>query len=146
MTKPFIQNVSMAAIKSGDHISAGDNSMLIQIIDPAYTVPEPKQKFAERHVFEFLDIPEDDNTGDFTIKYLSEFKITQEQADKIVELLQKALDQNMNVICHCHAGIARSGGVAEVGVMMGFLDTGKHRIPNTLVKKLMLRKLGWTYD
>ena len=136
----------MAAINSGDHISAGDGAMLIQIIDPAYTVPEPKQKFAERHVFEFLDLPEEDNTGDFTIKYLSEFKITQKQADEIVELLQKALDQNMNVIVHCHMGVARSGAVAEVGVMMGFRDTGKHRIQNTLVKKLMMRKLGWTYD
>jgi hypothetical protein len=30
--------------------------------------------------------------------------------------------------------------------MMGFEDTKKHRVPNTLVKKLMMKKLGWTYD
>lgn len=149
MTKPFIQNVSMAAIKSGDHISAGDNAMLIQIIDPAYTVPEPQQKFAERHVFEFLDLPEDGCTNDGSgvfVSYLSEFKCTQDQADMLVVLLEKALAQNMNVIVHCHAGIARSGAVTEVGTMMGFEDTKKHRIPNTLVKKLMMRKLGWIYD
>lgn len=142
MSNPYIQNVSIVAIKSGNHIFAGNNAMLIQIIDPAYTVPEPQQKFAERHVLEFLDLPEDDCANDG----LSEFKCTQDQADMLVVLLEKALSNNMTVIVHCHAGICRSGAVSEVGVMMGFEDTGTFRQPNTLVKKLMMRKLGWTYD
>jgi hypothetical protein len=52
----------------------------------------------------------------------------------------------MNVVVHCFAGICRSGAVAEVGVMMGFDDVGRTRIPNLLVKHRMMRALGWTYD
>ena len=53
---PFIQNVSMVNVKNGNHLDAGQNSMLIQIVDPAYQVPEPFHGFSSRHVFEFLDI------------------------------------------------------------------------------------------
>jgi hypothetical protein len=52
----------------------------------------------------------------------------------------------MNVVVHCYAGICRSGAVCEVGVMMGFQDTGRFRSPNLLVKHGMMRALGWTYD
>jgi hypothetical protein len=52
----------------------------------------------------------------------------------------------MNVVVHCFAGICRSGAVTEVGVMMGFEDTGRFRAPNLLVKHRMMRALGWTYD
>ena len=52
----------------------------------------------------------------------------------------------MNVVVHCHAGVCRSGAVAEVGVMMGFADCERFRIPNLLVKHKMMRVLGWTYD
>jgi hypothetical protein len=52
----------------------------------------------------------------------------------------------MNVVVHCFAGICRSGAVCEVGVMMGFNDTGRFRAPNLLVKHRMMRALGWTYD
>jgi hypothetical protein len=36
--------------------------------------------------------------------------------------------------------------VAEVGVMMGFGDTERTRIPNIRVKHRMMKVLGWTYD
>jgi len=36
--------------------------------------------------------------------------------------------------------------VAEVGVMMGFDDTERLRIPNIRVKHKMMKVLGWTYD
>jgi hypothetical protein len=52
----------------------------------------------------------------------------------------------MNVVVHCHAGICRSGAVAEVGVMMGFADCERFRIPNLLVKHKMMRVLGWAYN
>jgi len=95
-----------------------------------------------------LDIEEDGmtNTGDGKMIDLSEFAITDEQARQLVHLLQHAKENRMNVVVHCHAGICRSGAVAEVGVMMGFDDCERFRAPNLLVKHKMMRVLGWTYD
>lgn len=61
-------------------------------------------------------------------------------------MLQGALRHDIDVVVHCVAGICRSGAVCEVGVMMGFEDTGAFRNPNLLVKHNMMRSLGWTYD
>jgi predicted protein tyrosine phosphatase len=145
---PWIQNVALSDIKKGHHILPGDNAMLIQIVDPAMEFPAPAYNFKEIHQFEFLDIEEDGltNNGDGTWTDMSEFAVTQEQADKLVELLQKALANRMHVVVHCHAGVCRSGAVCEVGVMMGFDDTEVFRSPNLLVKHKMMKKLGWTYD
>ena len=71
---------------------------------------------------------------------------TQEQADELVRLLQHALDNSMNVLVHCHAGICRSGSVVEVGQMMGFTPTERFRMPNLRVKHFMMKSLGLTYD
>lgn len=145
---PWIQNVALVDVKRGHHVAVGENSMLIQIVDPAMEFPTPHHKFKEVHQFEFLDIEEDGmtNNGDGTWTDMSEFAITQEQADKLVELLQHALENRMDVVVHCVAGVCRSGAVCEVGVMMGFNDTEVFRSPNLLVKHKMMRKLGWTYD
>lgn len=145
---PWIQNVSLSDIPQAKHIDAGPNSMLIQIVDPAMEFPEPKYPFKERHQFEFLDIEEDGmtNLGDGKMVDMSEFAITQEQADQLVALLQHAMEKRMNVVVHCVAGVCRSGAVCEVGVMMGFRDTEVYRSPNLLVKHRMMKKLGWTYD
>ena len=129
----------MSDIRQGFHVDPGINSMLIQIVDPAYEFPVPKYQFRETHRFEFLDAERDDNFPD-------ECKCTDQQAQQLVQLLQHALDQHMNVIVHCHAGVCRSGAVAEVGVMMGFQDTEAFRSPNLLVKHRMMKVLGWTYD
>jgi rhodanese-related sulfurtransferase len=136
---PWIQNVSMSDVKRGLHFEAGENSMLIQIVDPAYEFPAPLKQFKEVHQFEFLDVEATDSE-------FAEFACTQEQADRLVELLQHAMDKRMNVLVHCHAGVCRSGAVCEVGVMMGFNDTEVFRSPNLLVKHLMMKRLGWTYD
>ena len=61
-------------------------------------------------------------------------------------MLAYAKDNHMNVIVHCHAGVCRSGAVAEIGVAMGFSDTEAFRSPNLLVKHKMMKVLGWTYD
>ena len=145
---PWIQNVALVDVKNGRHIDAGVNSMLIQIVDPAMEFPTPKYLFKEVHQFEFLDIEEDGltNNGDGTWTDMSEFAITQAQADQLVELLQRAMENHMNVVVHCVAGVCRSGAVCEVGVMMGFRDTEDFRSPNLLVKHKMMKKLGWTYD
>lgn len=145
---PWIQNVSISDIKSARHFEAGENSMLIQICDPAYEFPTPMKQFKEVHQFEFLDVEADGltNNGEGVWTDVSEFACTQAQADRLVELLQHALDKRMNVVVHCHAGVCRSGAVCEVGIMMGFNDTEVFRSPNLLVKHLMMKALGWTYD
>jgi predicted protein tyrosine phosphatase len=137
---PWIENVAAADIPTGFHHAAGENSMLISIVDPAGWRPEAKHQFKERHNFEFLDVEEKD-------KVLEEaMKCSHEQAAELVGLLQYALDNHMNVVVHCYAGICRSGAVCEVGVMMGFDDTNRFRAPNLLVKHRMMRVLGWTYS
>ena len=136
----WIQNVSMSDIRQGFHINPGVNSMLIQIVDPAYEFPVPKYQFREVHQFEFLDAEQDDKF------FPDECKCTDEQAQELVRLLQHAQEQRMNVIVHCHAGVCRSGAVAELGVMLGFKDTESFRSPNLLVKHRMMKVLGWTYD
>ena len=145
---PWIQNVALSDIKKGHHIDAGANSMLIQIVDPAMEFPTPFHKFKEVHQFEFLDIEEDGltNNGDGSWTDMSEFAITNSQAEQLVRLLQHALENRMDVVVHCVAGVCRSGAVCEVGVMMGFQDTEVFRSPNLLVKHKMMRVLGWTYD
>ena len=113
--------------------------MLISIVDPASWRPVPAHKFKEIHNFEFLDAEDSDGFPD-------EAKISDEQAQELVRLLQHALANNMNVVVHCYAGLCRSGAVAEVGVMMGFQDCERFRSPNLRVKHKMMKILEWSYD
>jgi len=136
---PWIENVAAVDISKGFHHDCGPNSMLISIADPAGWRPEAKQQFKERHDFEFLDAEDDDREPE-------EAKISDAQAEQIVGLLQRALENRMNVVVHCMAGICRSGAVAEVGVMMGFNDCEKYRQPNLRVKHKLMKQLGWTYN
>ncbi len=136
---PWIQNVALADIPKGHHIRVGENSMLIQIVDPAMEFPTSLHKFKSVHQFEFLDLEQNDPWGE-------EFKITDSQAEQLVKLLQHALENRMDVVVHCHAGVCRSGAVCEVGVMMGFDDAEAFRSPNLMVKHKMMKVLGWTYD
>ena len=137
---PWIQNVARSDITRGFHINPGDNAMLIQIADPPGDFPVPKYAFREVHQFQFLDVEEQDPVLD------EEMRCSPEQAAELVGLLQHALDNRMNVVVHCHAGVCRSGAVCEVGVMLGFDDTEAFRSPNLLVKHRMMRHLGWAYD
>lgn len=135
----WIENVSWDDVKNGWHYDCGENAMLIQIADPATFFPEPKKQFKTIHRFEFLDAEDDDNFPD-------ECKISDEQAEELVTILQNALAAHMNVLVHCHAGICRSGAVVEVASMMGFTPTDRFRQPNLRVKHKMMKVLGWTYD
>lgn len=137
---PWIQNIALSDVPKKHHIEVGENSMLIQIVDPCMQFPTPAHNFKEVHQFEFLDLEQDDMPD------AEEFKITDSQAHELVRLLKHALENRMNVIVHCVAGVCRSGAVCEVGVMMGFQDTEAYRSPNLLVKHKMMRELGWTYD
>jgi predicted protein tyrosine phosphatase len=145
---PWIENVSLSDIKKGHHIDAGINSMLIQIVDPDMEFPEPRNQFRETHQFKFLDIEEDgmSNDGNGNPIDMSWGAIKDDQAAELVRLLQHAMENRMNVVVHCHAGVCRSGAVAEVGVMMGFRDAEAFRSPNLLVKHKMMKCLGWNYD
>jgi protein-tyrosine phosphatase len=87
-----------------------------------------------------LDVEEKDEVLDEAMR------CSQEQANELVQLLQHAFENRMNVVVHCHAGVCRSGAVCEIGVMLGFRDTEAFRSPNLLVKHRMMRALGWLYD
>ena len=138
---PWIQNVAADDVPKGFHVAVGENSMLIQIMDNDTTWwPTPKHTFKEVHQFKFLDIERNDSCIDPAMK------ISDEQAEQLVALLQHALDKHMDVIVHCFAGICRSGAVCEIGVMLGFQDTERFRSPNLLVKHKMMKVLGWAYD
>ena len=137
---PWIENVAASDIPTGFHHDAGPNSMLISIVDPASWRPTAKHQFKERHDFEFLDVEEKDEVLEEAMK------CSQDQANQLVGLLQYALANRMNVVVHCYAGVCRSGAVCEIGVMLGFEDTGRFRSPNLLVKHRMMKALGWTYD
>ncbi len=134
----WIKNISMYDIMNGNH-PYGDDVILIQICDPDTPFPVAKHNFHSIYQFKFLDLERDDVD-------LNNDKITQSQANQLSAILAYALRDNKNVLVHCHMGICRSGAVCEVGVMMGFDDTGVYRNPNLLVKNLMMKNLGWTYE
>lgn len=134
---PWIQNVSLDNVVTGYHYDPGPNSVLIQIVDPDMDFPIPKFNFKEVYRFKFLDLEESHEVGP---------KISDDQAEELLKILQHSLDTNMNVTVHCVAGVCRSGAVCEVGTMIGFEDTGTFRIPNTLVKKKMLKALTTLLD
>lgn len=136
----WIQNVSMSDVAKGLHYAVKPNNVLIQIVDPDMEFPVPKYNFKEVHQFKFLDVEAGDDV-------MSESdRCSPEQAKQIVNILRKAQENNSDVVVHCVAGVCRSGAVCEVGVMMGFDDTGVWRIPNLLVKHLLMKELGWTYE
>ena len=140
---PLIENVSMEDVRKGTHTDMGENAMLIQITDPAYYPPIPKQDFRIITQFEFLDAEDEDIEK---YGYDEGFLISDEQAEELIEFLDWALEKDMNVIVHCHAGICRSGAVVEVASMMGFTPTDRFRAPNLRVKNKLMKVLGWTYD
>jgi hypothetical protein len=136
---PWIENVSLGDIPKGRHHNAGENSMLIQIVDPDMEFPVPKHTFKETYQFKFLDLEKDDDANEA-------LKVSDDQARQLVEHLQHALENRMNVVVHCVAGVCRSGAVCEVGTILGFDDCEGFRSPNLLVKHKMMKVLGMTYD
>lgn len=130
----FIENVSRSYIITGHHADAGENSMLIQIVDFFDTFPTPKYNFKEVLQFKFDDVLDGPTA------------CTDLQAQEIANALQRAKEQHMNVIVHCFAGLCRSGAVTEVGIMLGFNPPDCIRIPNSTVKNKMLKALGMKID
>ena len=151
--KPFIQNVSRRCIELGNHLICKDNwysditkvqylkdTVLISISDPDQKPPIPYYSFKNSLYLDFLDLEENQ------MPEAESLKISYEDAEKIIKFLQDALDNGYNVVVHCTAGVCRSGAVAEVGTMMGFRETGDYRQPNLMVKRYLMKVLGWNYD
>lgn len=123
---PWIENISLFDVRTGNHYDPGAGSVLIQITDPGATAPTPAWSFHQKHHFEFLDAD-----GGFPDEAL----ISQEQSEKIAKILISARNNNQNVVVHCHAGLCRSGAVSEVAISeLGFRDVGRIRMPNVRVK------------
>ena len=132
---PWIQNVAKEDIPKGLHFDPGFNSMLIQIVDPYDDFPSPLYSFKEIHKFQFLDLEEED-------KVPESLKISDQQAEQIASLLTRALENRMNVVVHCFAGVCRSGAIVEVGTMLGFRDPEVFRSPNKMVQTKLMKALG----
>ena len=129
----FIQNVSMADVVKGKHDHVPGNTALIQIQDyGCFQFAKPAKKFVSVHQFKF----DDDNDPSRATN------ITDEQSQEIADILKNCYENNISVVVHCHAGICRSGAVAEIGIIMGFENRGRGRIPNTLVARKLLKALG----
>lgn len=133
----WIQNISMASVIKGEHMFAPGKTILIQIQDfGAWQFVKPKHDFVEVFQFKFDDHDDPDRKTN----------IAQDQADQIAQILKLAYEQGVNVVVHCHAGLCRSGAVAEVGIMMGFDEVHKNRHPNVLVKNRLRKSLGLEAD
>lgn len=143
----FIENISRQNLIEGFHSVPG-RCILIQIRDPdtperlskPFPDPLPHYNFEMAYRFEFFDA--EDHHDDVP----EELMISDQQAKDLVNILLDARDNRQNVIVHCHAGLCRSGAVAEVGVILGFKSTGRRRLPNLRVKKKMMDVLGLSYD
>ena len=129
----------MSDIVKGNHRHDDlDHTVLIQIQDFGswqFARPQHQEKFHKIHQFCFEDCE---------VEYQS--SIQDEQAAELAKILQEALTNGHNVLVHCHAGICRSGAVAEVGTIIGFDEPDRDRIPNLLVKHKIMKALGLTYD
>ena len=102
MTIRWIENVSMSDIHLGHHSDLGTNTMLIRIQDPATEFKPTKYQFKEVYCFEFLDAEDEDGFDE-------DFKISDGQANELVMLLSHAMENSMNVLVHCHAGMCQIG-------------------------------------
>lgn len=132
---PTIENCSMHDVQWQNYKNPGGGSVLVQIRDPrsAHRWPEANpQHFDKIHRFEFADVESADEPG----------AIVADQAVQIAMILQNALAEGHNVAVHCYAGICRSGALVECATMLGFEAVHDDRIPNTLVKNLILEALG----
>ncbi len=140
---PWIQNIGKLEVPTGAHKKPRGHAILIQILDPASTPPDPLFAFHERYQFEFLDLDYPEIARD---PVLAEFAMQPEHAQKIAQILQDALAQNADVVVHCTAGVARSGAVVAAAVALGFEDLHEYRHPNLFVKHALLKELALPYD
>jgi predicted protein tyrosine phosphatase len=130
--KPWIQNVSQNDIRAGLHRYPEVNTTLIQIANPGAPFVVSKFVFREVFKFEFSD----------TINPAANDTISKAQAREITDILLNSLDENVNILVHSDVGLSRAGAICEVGIMLGFKDTQKIRVPNIYVKQMLINELG----
>lgn len=125
----FILNVSYMDFKLGNHRDPGENSIAIQILSKSQCDFEYNKKtewpvspfsFKEVHRFNIDDNHEEDCIDDIDV-------------EKIVGLLKRAKDNNMNVVVHCAAGVCRSGAVCCAGKILGFEYNPDYNSPNQVI-------------
>lgn len=140
---PWIANYPYADIKSGNHAIEPGRTILIRIMGMGHIFDDENRDVARRSEFSqifrfaFEDL-EPKEVHDKT-QYGEMVPV---QAVIMHWYLKEALDGGYNVVVHCVQGLCRSGAVAEVGVMMGFDDSRRPRIPNLHVKKLLMKQAG----
>ena len=130
---PKIENCSWIDFQNGNHRIVPIGTVVIQIVDPGDTPPEPAEDvFHSRYVFAFLDADEP------TRYFPEEQLISVEQSLQIVDILKNALHNKQDVLVHCVVGVCRSGAVVEVAEMMGFDECFRYRLPNVRVKRMLM--------
>jgi len=132
---PKIENCSWPDFQQGNHRLSPINTVAIQIVDPCDVPPEPAEDvFTERHSFEFLDADEP------TQFFPEEALISDAQAERIADVLRRALAFDQDVLVHCVVGVCRSGAVVEVAEMIGFDECSRYRQPNVRVKRKLMEQ------
>jgi predicted protein tyrosine phosphatase len=131
----WIENIGVIQAVEGCFPDPGENSALIQILDPGMSFPRIPHEFKILKQFGFSDVESDQDIA-------WDYRITDREVQEIADTLLIAKKGDMNVIVHCVAGLCRSGAVVEVGLMLGFDGGTSRRLPNTYVKRLLMKKLG----
>lgn len=97
---------------------------------------------AKEYTFRFDDVPEFDEQRN---PYPG--CITDEQALKLYDILQYAVEEELKVLVHCVMGKCRSGGVTHAGIIIAgsygreFQYFDNHALPNATVKSKIMRNL-----
>jgi len=135
-----VENISYYAIENGLHKNSGDDTVLIRILDTDNDSPvKPKVNFDKTFIFKFLDVDADADIDD-------KYKFNSDMAKEIVSIFEYCKENNKNIVVHCTAGLCRSGAIAEIASMLSFEPVHDNRMPNSLVKGLLMKELGWSYE
>lgn len=134
---PFIENISKQDCVLGLHFDPTQvKTVCIQISDyeDDFCTPKYKDSFQAIYQFKFNDT---EDVFDLNC-------ITDLQAKQIAEILTDCLEQGVNVVVHCHAGICRSGAVVACAEAIGFDECERFKLPNALVKHKIMQALGYS--
>ena len=117
-----IENIDKFSFKEGKYSGV----VTIQFLDPenwpsANSFPTPKEGGIKNLRYQCFDIENEDCGFTFA------------NALEVVQTLQFARENNLDVTAHCMAGISRSGAVAAFAEAMGFEWISNYRNPNNYI-------------